>query len=261
MELLECEGMVGTIKCSKKETNAANRLFELMEKGNSVCFNHDKYQEALSEFAGGNLYAEKDDIMGYLSGKFGRLPFADEGIQMHVSQCVSFHDNYPLFMLGRTKDKNVFKGSIVYGSFYPRVGDDIVNRLGEFANPEIKGFGSSVYPHPTDSWGDDVTLWGLGAIHDLHRIGRLYWLVKDMYEDLSKFCSLTSKEVSVLFRDARTHENVVIRDLSRERYEKTIDEICAPLYDKMQRGDLDKIKLLETGEKSLNAEKQHQISQ
>ena len=42
--------------------------------------------------------------------------------------------------------------------------------------------------------------------------------------------------MAVLFRDARTHENVVVRDLSRIRYEKTIDEICAPLEGRMKDG-------------------------
>ncbi len=248
MNLVKLEGVVGTVKLSDKEVRAANNLFEFMISGRSPVDFYDEFSREFRVLFSGAVYPRNEGVMGFLYGKYGSLPFAEEGIQMHVGS-INCTDTYPLFMFGRTGDKTIFKGAIIYGSHNPRPQDDIARRLGEFAVPKIFGMDSSTFPHPLHDWENDITLYGFGAIHDAGRIQRLHWLVHDMFEDLTKYCSLNAKEISVLFRDARVHENVAVRDLSRERYERIIDEICAPLRERMERDDLEIPELLESGEK------------
>ena len=242
MELLSIEGAVGTVRLNTDEKSAFESLCAYFESGHSVPTN-----EGMDGRTGGVftralrvlspvLQAKGDSILSYLPGKYGRLPFSDIGIQIHVASINCYNDDLPVFMFGRTDKKDVFKGALMCGSYHPHVGDDLVRRLGDFAELKIFGMDSSTFPHPTDDYKDDVRLWGFGGIHDLGRIQQLYWLSRKLYEDLEKYCSLSGKEMAVLFRDARAHENVVIRDLSRIRYEKAIDEICAPIERRMKNG-------------------------
>jgi len=244
MELVNIEGVVGTVRLDNNELNATDKLFGWMKSGRGVPSSEGMYGNYYREFTEAlntlsrSLFAKGDSIYSSLPGRYGGLPFAEEGIQIHVS-CIKYpDDDLPMFMLGRTDSKNVFKGSLIYGSYQSNIHflDDLVRRLGELAHPKIFGMDSSTFPHPTCNWEEEVKLYGFGAIHDLGRIHQLYSLAREIYENITRYCSLTRKDAEVLFRDARLHENIVIRELSRIKYEQTISEICTSIKERMKDG-------------------------
>lgn len=106
-------------------------------------------------------------------------------------------------------------------NYHPDSLDDIAKLLGQREKPILEVASLIMLNSNYHQW----TRYGLADAPRLGPILRLYDRADELLEKSDKTIGVSKEELAVLRRDYLEHESLVIRDLSRERYQKELQRL------------------------------------
>ena len=113
--------------------------------------------------------------------------------------------------------------------YVPNSVDDVVELLGRKEEPVLAPASLITiehgYVHTIDQGYVQSNSYGLADVDRLERILHLYHRASEMIEKCSETIGITKPELEILRRDTLKHENLVIRDLSRDRYQAELQRL------------------------------------
>jgi len=231
MELIERNGGFGIFQLNSKEVTLLGKMRALAENEYKYVLGSKQYPET-QEFSTmmKDLFPEvPQPISNVYCPKGGSdyfFPFASY-------QQLGIDSNFPrgtirsehngdrsrlTIIFSKLAEQNQYPISMALMEFYtPSYVDDVVKMLGEREIPVLHGL-TPLPPHIDRGYG----------IAEVHRLGatlNLYKRANELVNDSEGMIGVSKKELRIMRRDGMEHENVVIRDLSRERYQKELQRL------------------------------------
>ena len=117
--------------------------------------------------------------------------------------------------------QNQYSVSMALMEFYtPGVADDIVDILKLRETPVLEG----LVHLPVAGRGerDQNRGYGIAEVHHLRAVLKLYEKANTLVRNSKGLIGVSKEELKILRRDSLGHESLVMRDLSRERYQKEL---------------------------------------
>lgn len=233
MELVDRRGGMGIIQFDAKEVNLLGKMRALADNEYKYILGCSRYPQT-QEFSGiirdlfpefplqssYSVYNSKE--RSYYFKPFA--PYRELGIDATLPASIiplthSYHAGQCRLdiILPDHTEQNRYPVSVVLLDAYTpsNVTDDVVKILGERETPVLRGF---------ESLGED-RLYGIADVPRLGKVLKLYEKSTELVKNVESVLGVTKDQLKVLRRDGLEHENVVIRDLSRERYQKELQRL------------------------------------
>jgi hypothetical protein len=223
MELISKDDGLGTFRLTETEFNLLQRI---------------KKVTSSNLYLANNNYDQTPELIAAVHELFPELP-----LQPEAEQCTfpfSYQQNYPYdpitefrFRAGAppgifnveykqalelnikipltVKMDNQYSMTVRLIQYTPNCVDDMVKKLGKREKEPIIGVARLGY-----------NSYGIAEVHDLNRVFATYQRAVELFEKSLETIGISKSELWVLRRDGQYHENLVIRELSRERYQEEL---------------------------------------
>ena len=234
MELVDKVGGFGIVEANKKERALLDRLVELADyqyKYTLGVSGHKETTECLAIM--GDLFPKVhlEEPTSYGSGKvhfsnypstyfqafapylslnveLPYLPERSEGDRKRCQLSVLFPTNF--------KENNYPVTISIIDSYSPNVDDDIVKILGAKEKPVIEG------PASLTNIGD---YFGFAEVPHFDNVQLLYKKTKHLIQNSKGLIGVAENDLRILRRDSIWNDNLVIRDLSKQRYDQELQRL------------------------------------
>jgi len=243
MELIGREGGFGIFQLDRKERVLLDKMHALasgqhnFKKSYSLGWPRDSETQEFSALAR-DLFPEVPfDHSSYTvycpqeTSHYYRpfAPYVELRIDSHFPEgtIINEHGNNRsglTILFSELAEQNQYPVSMALLEFYkPGVADDIVDILKSREMPVLEGLTHLPFAGRTEK--DQDRGYGIAEVHRLGSVLKLYGRSNVLVQNSKNLTGVSKHGLGILRRDSMDHENLVMRDLSRERYQKELQRL------------------------------------
>lgn len=223
MELVNRDGGLGTFRLTETEFTMLGKIKEIAPR---------------TRYVEGYDYSQTPELIAAVHELFPELPLRPEaeqctfpfGYRQNFLRPVTefyfrtsappgiFNKEYQqvlelkIILPGTVKMDNQYSMAVKLPQYVSGCVDDIVKKLGKREKPQV----IAAAPLPKSPF------YGIADVDHLDKVLALYQHAVELFEKAPEAISVSKDELWVLRRDGKYHENLVMRELSKERYQEEL---------------------------------------
>ena len=238
MELVDKNGGFGIFQFDSKEAVLLERMQALAKNQNKYTLGWDRYPQT-QEFSAlvRDLFPEVPLEPSYSvycpeqTSHYYRpfAPYSEVRTDSNFPKgtIINQHGNNRsglTILFSALAEQNQYPISMTLLDFYaPSIADDIIDILKQHETPALEGLVH--LPIAERGEKDQDHGYGIAEVHRLAAVLQLYERSKNLVNNSEGIIGVSQRELKVLRKDSLQHENLAIRDLSRNRYQKELQKL------------------------------------